>query len=86
MFAVRGNDVRVTGLAAVGDVSVRRARMPRLVKLLFATVNAGTAPLPDGPATSTLLDASMSCQRYCSAATCAAERMLVSPVVRTAAR
>ena len=59
--------------------------MPRLVNELFAAVNGGTAPEPLGPATRTLPAASMSCQRYCSAAACAAESTVVSPVVRTAA-
>src|SRR6266513_147992 len=59
--------------------------MPRPVNELFAAVNGGTAPEPLGPATRTLPAASMSCQRYCSAAACAAERTVVSPVVRTAA-
>src|ERR1051326_2722475 len=69
----------------VGEVSVRRARMPRLVKELFAAVNGGTLPEPCGPVTRTLPAASMSCQRYSSAEACMAERMLVSLVVRTAA-
>src|ERR1051326_7709414 len=70
---------------AVGEVSVSRARIPRLVNALFCAVNAGTAPAPLGPVTSTLPAASTSCQRYCSAAACAAGRMVVSLVVRAAA-
>src|SRR5262249_23096600 len=69
----------------VGEARVSRARMPRLVKELLATVKTGTAPLPVGPARMTLFDASRSDQRYVSAAACAALRIVASPVTRTVA-
>src|SRR6266571_3374341 len=44
---------------AVGEVRVRRARIPRLVNELFGAVNGDTAPEPLGPATRTLPASSM---------------------------
>src|SRR5437764_14860478 len=69
-------------VAAVGEVMTRRALMPRLVNALFATVNAGIdAPVPPGPLCRTLLLESRRSHLYCSAAICAAERMLASAVI-----
>src|SRR6185436_20198693 len=70
-------------VTAVVEVRTRRARMPRLVNALLATVKGWTTgPVPAGPAWMTLLLESRRSHLYVSAATCAAVRTLVSPVTR----